>query len=194
MLTVITSLVCILWDSLDEWTTWTILNFLTLFYTTTLPLTMASETENGLICFTNCLLPQEDGSLVRKDLWVDQRRGVILDAQVFRLPFFRYLKADELFSAHFSCASNVQPKLSIFKGTSWGTYSTLINTPSYNLFFQPWFNWHPNQWCLRLWLLCFWWRRGCISWGNATSRWKDRGDRSDCSCPYNHCTLCPHRN
>ncbi|KIM40312.1 carbohydrate esterase family 9 protein [Hebeloma cylindrosporum] len=36
---------------------------------------------NGLICFTNCLLPQEDGSLVQKDLWVDERRGVILDAQ-----------------------------------------------------------------------------------------------------------------
>jgi N-acetylglucosamine-6-phosphate deacetylase len=37
---------------------------------------------NGLICFTNCLLPQEDGSLVQKDLWVDERRGIILDAQV----------------------------------------------------------------------------------------------------------------
>lgn len=36
---------------------------------------------NGLICFTNCLLPLEDGSLVEKDLWVDERRGVILDAQ-----------------------------------------------------------------------------------------------------------------
>lgn len=37
---------------------------------------------NGLICFTNCLLPLEDGSLVKKDLWIDERRGVILDAQV----------------------------------------------------------------------------------------------------------------
>jgi N-acetylglucosamine-6-phosphate deacetylase len=37
---------------------------------------------NGLICFTNCLLPLEDGSLVGKDLWIDERRGVILDAQV----------------------------------------------------------------------------------------------------------------
>jgi len=36
---------------------------------------------NGLICFTNCLLPLEDGSLVERDLWVDERRGVILDAQ-----------------------------------------------------------------------------------------------------------------
>ncbi|KIM82614.1 carbohydrate esterase family 9 protein [Piloderma croceum F 1598] len=36
---------------------------------------------NGLICFTNCLLPLEDGGLVEKDLWIDQRRGVILDAQ-----------------------------------------------------------------------------------------------------------------
>nr|GAT57872.1 carbohydrate esterase family 9 protein [Mycena chlorophos] len=36
---------------------------------------------NGLVCFTNCLLPQEDGGLVEKDLWVDERRGVILDAQ-----------------------------------------------------------------------------------------------------------------
>ena len=37
---------------------------------------------NGLICFTNCLLPQEDGSLVEKDLWIDERRGIVLDAQV----------------------------------------------------------------------------------------------------------------
>ncbi|KAH8088953.1 Metallo-dependent hydrolase [Cristinia sonorae] len=40
---------------------------------------MASD--NGLVCFTNCLLPLEDGSLVEQDLWVDERRGVILDAQ-----------------------------------------------------------------------------------------------------------------
>lgn len=40
---------------------------------------------NGLVCFTNCLLPLEDGSLVQKDLWVDERRGVILDAQVCSL-------------------------------------------------------------------------------------------------------------
>ncbi|KAK0490997.1 carbohydrate esterase family 9 protein [Armillaria novae-zelandiae] len=36
---------------------------------------------NGLVCFTNCLLPQEDGTLLQKDLWIDQVRGVILDAQ-----------------------------------------------------------------------------------------------------------------
>ncbi|KAF9553030.1 Metallo-dependent hydrolase [Agrocybe pediades] len=40
---------------------------------------MASS--NGLICFTNCLLPQEDGSLVERDLWVDETTGLILDAQ-----------------------------------------------------------------------------------------------------------------
>jgi hypothetical protein len=37
---------------------------------------------NGLICFTNCLLPMQDGSLVEKDLWIDERRGVVLDPQV----------------------------------------------------------------------------------------------------------------
>lgn len=37
---------------------------------------------NGLLCFTNCLLPQEDGGLIEKDLWIDENRGVILDAQV----------------------------------------------------------------------------------------------------------------
>jgi len=37
---------------------------------------------NGLICFTNCLLPMQDGSLVEKDLWIDERRGVVLDSQV----------------------------------------------------------------------------------------------------------------
>ncbi|ETW74854.1 carbohydrate esterase family 9 protein [Heterobasidion irregulare TC 32-1] len=36
---------------------------------------------NGLICFTNCLIPLEDGSLVKKDLWIDERRGVVLDSQ-----------------------------------------------------------------------------------------------------------------
>ncbi|KAI8978188.1 Metallo-dependent hydrolase [Trametes punicea] len=36
---------------------------------------------NGLICFTNCLLPTEDGGLVQKDLWIDERRGVVLDSQ-----------------------------------------------------------------------------------------------------------------
>ena len=41
---------------------------------------------NGLVCFTNCLLPLEDGKLVEKDLWIDERRGVVLDAQV-RLPY-----------------------------------------------------------------------------------------------------------
>ncbi|KAI0821138.1 Metallo-dependent hydrolase [Irpex lacteus] len=39
------------------------------------------SSQNGLICFTNCLLPTEDGSLVEKDLWIDEVRGVVLDAQ-----------------------------------------------------------------------------------------------------------------
>lgn len=47
-----------------------------------MPVMTESESANGLICFTNCLLPQEDGSLIEKDLWIDERRGVILDAQV----------------------------------------------------------------------------------------------------------------
>ena len=46
----------------------------------TYPCRMASP--NGLICFTNCLLPCEDGSLVEKDLWIDERRGIVLDSQV----------------------------------------------------------------------------------------------------------------
>ena len=48
---------------------------------------MGMSSPNGLVCFTNCLLPQEDGKLVEKDLWIDEQRGVILDAQVcLRLP------------------------------------------------------------------------------------------------------------
>jgi hypothetical protein len=43
---------------------------------------MPATTSNDLICFTNCFLPQEDGGLIEKDLWIDERRGVILDAQV----------------------------------------------------------------------------------------------------------------
>ncbi|KAG6828255.1 hypothetical protein H0H92_008643 [Tricholoma furcatifolium] len=36
---------------------------------------------NGLVCFTHCLVPQEDGSLVEQDVWFDERRGTIVDAQ-----------------------------------------------------------------------------------------------------------------
>ncbi|KAJ2922680.1 hypothetical protein H1R20_g14425, partial [Candolleomyces eurysporus] len=36
---------------------------------------------NGLICFTNCLLPQEDGSLLQSDLWIDEREGIIVNAK-----------------------------------------------------------------------------------------------------------------
>ncbi|EEB99507.1 hypothetical protein MPER_00804, partial [Moniliophthora perniciosa FA553] len=39
------------------------------------------SSQNGLVCFTKCLLPQEDGTLIKKDLWIDERRGVILNAQ-----------------------------------------------------------------------------------------------------------------
>ncbi|EJF57258.1 Metallo-dependent hydrolase [Dichomitus squalens LYAD-421 SS1] len=49
---------------------------------------------NGLICFTNCLLPQEDGALVQKDLWIDERRGVILDSQ--RTFFLRKERPDRI--------------------------------------------------------------------------------------------------
>ncbi|KAL1945205.1 hypothetical protein VTO73DRAFT_2056 [Trametes versicolor] len=49
---------------------------------------------NGLICFTNCLLPTEDGGLVQKDLWIDERRGVILDSQ--RTFFLRKERPDRI--------------------------------------------------------------------------------------------------
>ncbi|KIK94768.1 carbohydrate esterase family 9 protein [Paxillus rubicundulus Ve08.2h10] len=51
-------------------------------------------TSNGLVCFTNCLLPQEDGSLVEEDLWIDKRQGVILDAQ--KTFFLRKARPDEI--------------------------------------------------------------------------------------------------
>ncbi|EPQ55150.1 Metallo-dependent hydrolase [Gloeophyllum trabeum ATCC 11539] len=49
---------------------------------------------NGLICFTNCLLPLEDGSLVERDLWIDERRGIILDSQ--RTFFLRKERPDRI--------------------------------------------------------------------------------------------------
>ncbi|OCB85878.1 Metallo-dependent hydrolase [Sanghuangporus baumii] len=55
---------------------------------------------NGLVCFTNCLLAQEDGSLVQKDLWIDERRGVILDSQIngaYGFDFSIYNKDDEAY-------------------------------------------------------------------------------------------------
>ncbi|KZS86806.1 Metallo-dependent hydrolase [Sistotremastrum niveocremeum HHB9708] len=36
---------------------------------------------NGLLCFTNCLLAMENGSLVEKDLWIDTSKGIIVDSQ-----------------------------------------------------------------------------------------------------------------
>ena len=41
-----------------------------------------SKELNKLVCFTNCALALEDGSIVRGDLWIDETKGVILDAQV----------------------------------------------------------------------------------------------------------------
>ncbi|KAH7107077.1 Metallo-dependent hydrolase [Auriculariales sp. MPI-PUGE-AT-0066] len=43
--------------------------------------TTTTTSENGLICFTNCLLVQEDGTLAKKDLWIDEREGTIVSAQ-----------------------------------------------------------------------------------------------------------------
>lgn len=40
-----------------------------------------SGSSNGLLCFTNCLLVQEDGTLAKKDLWIDERSGEIVSAQ-----------------------------------------------------------------------------------------------------------------
>ena len=37
---------------------------------------------NTLVCFTNCKLALEDGSIVSRDLWIDEEKGVILDSQV----------------------------------------------------------------------------------------------------------------
>lgn len=37
---------------------------------------------SDLLLFTNCYLPQEDGKLLLRDLWIDQQSGRILDAQV----------------------------------------------------------------------------------------------------------------
>ncbi|KAG7091118.1 hypothetical protein E1B28_010172 [Marasmius oreades] len=42
---------------------------------------MNTSSPNGILCFTNCLLLQEDGTFRKKDLWVDQVTGRILDPQ-----------------------------------------------------------------------------------------------------------------
>lgn len=81
---------------------------------------MASD--NGLICFTNCLLPLEDGTLVEKDLWIDERRGVILDAQVcgqLSENFTRLLSMSN--SVHSSFGRRGRPRLSILEETYSGS-------------------------------------------------------------------------
>ncbi|KAF9268583.1 Metallo-dependent hydrolase [Marasmius fiardii PR-910] len=42
---------------------------------------MNTTSPNGIVCFTNCLLAHENGTLVKKDLWVDQVTGRILEPQ-----------------------------------------------------------------------------------------------------------------
>ena len=44
-----------------------------------------NDAKDGLVRFTNCLVPTETGTLVAKDVWVDQGSGVVLDAQVRRV-------------------------------------------------------------------------------------------------------------
>lgn len=46
------------------------------------PLLLLHPPTMDLVCFTNCFLPQDDGELVRRDLWIDAKAGTILDAQV----------------------------------------------------------------------------------------------------------------
>jgi len=46
------------------------------------------STRNSLICFTNCKLALEDGSIVERDLWIDEAKGVVADAQVRNVLLF----------------------------------------------------------------------------------------------------------
>lgn len=72
----------------------------------------AMTSANGLICFTNCLLAQEDGSLTEKDLWIDERRGVILDAQVLLQTLLTALpKLTMYISEHFTYEKKDPPGL-----------------------------------------------------------------------------------
>lgn len=84
---------------------------------------MAAPTSNDLICFTNCFLPQEDGNLIEKDLWIDERRGVILDAQVGRLAqaidvYLGQIQRLIVFSEPFSCARSARIQSLILGETS----------------------------------------------------------------------------
>jgi hypothetical protein len=84
------------------------------------PGTLMSTANNGLVCFTNCLLPQEDGELLEKDLWIDERRGVILDAQVSWLLFFWGCRSTTLYSVPSLKGKNDPTGSSISAGTSLG--------------------------------------------------------------------------
>ena len=86
---------------------------------------MVSASSNGLICFTNCLLAQEDGSLVEKDLWVDETQGLILDAQVRHFILSRFYWVLKLFflglnRKHFTSVNKGLIELLIWKATSLG--------------------------------------------------------------------------
>jgi hypothetical protein len=63
--------------------------------------------DNNLICFTNCLLALEDGSLVPRDLWIDSELGLILDAQVqFFHPYMVLMLNRNTRVAYFLCDSD----------------------------------------------------------------------------------------
>lgn len=107
-------------------------------------------TSNGLICFTNCLLPQEDGSLLARDLWVDESHGTILDAQA-KIPtsFFIHDNSNHFLQTTFYLRKNRPAKI-IDLGGNILRYILLMHLSSFVLIqsFQPWFYRHSNQWCI----------------------------------------------
>lgn len=68
---------------------------------------------NSLICFTNCFLALEDGSLVSRDLWIDAELGVILDSQVSKPAYYPCSYLGLIFIKHTFFTARTRPSRTI---------------------------------------------------------------------------------
>jgi hypothetical protein len=126
---------------------------------------------NGLICFTNCLLPMQDGSLVEKDLWIDEQKGVVLDSQVRENSSARDYISHLMLPYLYDIASVLLQEAAARKNHKYG-----------RKYCQPGIHRHSNKRGLWLRLLRIRRRLGRLSSWSGNCRREDRGNRSDIVC------------
>ena len=84
-----------------------------------------NRSPNGLVGFTNCLLVQEDGTLLHCDLWVDEDSGLIVDAKVRNILRILVIRSGTSLRLLTSCPENILPGKEETRkdGGPWGEHS-----------------------------------------------------------------------